>query len=215
MLLGELLGAVVTLTAFTLCCHFRHSEPLEARHGGERGRRASLATHGHQWCEQGQLHVVSVCQPRWSVGSGFISQGQPLFICACQGHSLFKCCWLLQLHVRLQGVVEACGEDFNLMILREPLAVVDKRQEVGLVICDCCLTPELNELAQGVPADRQSEMLVHQLLEFVLCWHALVLLKQREPLRRVAHHVEGCWEHLLGILGVLDPKELVAPIDPE
>jgi hypothetical protein len=57
-------------------------------------------------------------------------------------------------------------------------------------------------------------MLVHQLLEFVLCWHALVLLKQREPLCRVAHHVEGCWEHLLGILGVLDPKELVAPIDP-
>jgi hypothetical protein len=37
--------------------------------------------------------------------------------------------------------------------------------------------PELDELAQGVPVDRRPETLVHQLLEFVPCRRALVLLE--------------------------------------
>jgi hypothetical protein len=36
----------------------------------------------------------------------------------------------------------------------------------------------------------------------------------RVPLSSITGHVEGHEEHLAGVLGVLDPEELVAPIQP-
>jgi hypothetical protein len=71
---------------------------------------------------------------------------------------------------------------------------------------------KLDKLAQGVAMDRRSEALVNEPLELSPRQRALVFFKQREPLRRVASHVERCQEHFLDILGGLDPEELAASV---
>jgi hypothetical protein len=56
-------------------------------------------------------------------------------------------------------------------------------------------------------------VLANQLFKLFPCWCALILLEEREPLRRVARHVEGHQEHLPGILSILNSDELAALVE--
>jgi hypothetical protein len=73
--------------------------------------------------------------------------------------------------------MKASSEDVDLVRFRQAFATIDERQKLSLVIGDGRLTPELDELAQGVATDQRPEALVNQLLKFIPCWCALILLE--------------------------------------
>jgi hypothetical protein len=61
------------------------------------------------------------------------------------------CGRLLQLDVCLQRIVEAGGEDIDLVGFCQLLAVIDEGEEAGLVVCDGRLTSELMSLPNALP----------------------------------------------------------------
>jgi hypothetical protein len=119
---------------------------------------------------------------------------------------------LLQLDLCFQQIMEAGGEDIELVRFSQPFVGTDGYEEAGLVVRDGRLTSKLNELAKGVAANRRPKPLAHQPFKLIPSRCALILFQKSEPLCSVSRHVEGRQEHLSGILGGLTPKELAAPV---
>jgi hypothetical protein len=142
------------------------------------------------------------------------SHSQSVFISSGERHGIIQRCRLLEFNICFQRITKAGRENINLLLLREAGAAVDKRQKLTLIIGDCCLSLQLDHLAQHVAAEGWPKLLINQLDEGYPIWRPMIVLDEGIPLCRITCHVERGQEHFASLLGALDMEELLTPIQP-
>lgn len=121
----------------------------------------------------------------------------------------------MQLNIGLQWLAHACGEDGDLVLLREGVAEGQVREESLHVVSDEPLQTKVAQLAQGVAASWRAKSLVGQLGETWPGWDSLVVFQPVVPLLGYALHVDGCQENLFVVQGCGCLEELVTAIQPQ
>lgn len=147
------------------------------------------------------------------VGNGthvIIVQLQAVLEGSGESHHVVEGGRVLKLHVSLQRVAEATGEEVDMVLLLKGVAVGEQGQKLRLVLLHCVGAVQLHQGAERVAARRGAKRPLHLVDEFQPGGHAVVLLQALVPILGCALHVEGGQPHPLIVLGVVSAEELLS-----